>query len=162
TAGDLGSMKWDAGKPLIGPPPFESPLLGAEGDAEPMSRYAFEATWGEFSRRAARRVRGERGDAGADVRYYAEKHQDTWLVDLARLPPLLVLVLLRDPRDTFVSFQSFDAKRRREGTGTFVGAESAPGESEAERIDRFIAHERERMRWIAGFRHNEEFPVFRY
>ncbi len=163
TAGDLGSMKWDAGKPLIGPPPFESPLLSGEGDAEPpMSRYAFEATWREFSRRAAHQVQEERNDAAADVRYYAEKHQDTWLVDLDRLPTLEVLVLLRDPRDTFVSFHSFDAKRRREGTGTFVGAEPAPGETEAEKVDRFIAHERERMRWIAGFGREESFPVFRY
>jgi hypothetical protein len=29
-------------------------------------------------------------------------------------------------------------------------------------IDRFIAHERERMRWIAGFSGGAGFPVFRY
>jgi len=163
TAGDLGSMKWDAGKPLIGPPPWASELLRGEGDAEPpMSRYAFDLTWREFSRRAARRVRAERDDPGVDVRYYAEKHQDTWLVDLGRLPPLHVLVLLRDPRDTFVSFHAFDAKRRREGTGTFVGAEPAPGETETEKVNRFIAHERERMRWIAGLAGGARFPVFRY
>jgi hypothetical protein len=163
TAGDLGSMKWDAGKPLIGPPPWASELLPGEGDAEPpMSRYAFDLTWREFSRRAARRVRAERDDPGVDVRYYAEKHQDTWLVDLGQLPPLHVLVLLRDPRDTFVSFHAFDAKRRREGTGTFVGAEPAPGETEAEKVNRFIAHERERMRWIAGLAEGARFPVFRY
>jgi hypothetical protein len=127
-----------------------------------MSRYAFDATWREFSRRAAIQVREERDDATADVRYYAEKHQDTWLVDLAPLPPVQVLVLLRDPRDIFVSFHAFDAKRRREGTGTFVGAEPAPGETEAEMVERFIAHERERMRWIAGFGREESFPVFRY
>jgi hypothetical protein len=162
TAGDLGSMKWDAGKPLIGPPPWESPLLRGEGDAEPMSRYAFDATWREFSRRAAGQVRAERDDPAAEVRYYAEKHQDTWLVDLGAMPPVRLLVLLRDPRDTFVSFHAFDAKRRREGTGTFVGAEPAPGETEAQRVDRFIGHERERMRWIAGFGEDDGFPVFRY
>jgi hypothetical protein len=163
TAGDLGSMKWDAGKPLIGPPPWSSPLLRGEGDADPpMSRYAFDLTWREFSRRAAERVRVERNDPQADVRYYAEKHQDTWLVDLDPLPSLRVLVLLRDPRDTFVSFHAFDAKRRREGTGTFVGAVPAPGETEEEMTSRFIAHERDRMRWIAGSSRGGAFPVFRY
>jgi hypothetical protein len=162
TPGDLGSMKWDAGKPLIGPPPWESPLLRGEGAAAPMSRYAFDVTWREFSRRAAVQVRAERNDPSAEVRYYAEKHQDTWLVDLGQLPALELLVLLRDPRDTFVSFHAFDAKRRREGTGTFVGAEPAPGETEAEKVNRFVDHERERMRWIASFGRDASSRVFRY
>lgn len=163
TAVDLGSMKWDEGKPLIGPPPWPSPLLRGEGDAEPpMSRYAFELTWREFSRRATRRLRAERNDPHAEVRYYAEKHQDSWLVDLERLPPLRVLVLLRDPRDTFVSFDAFDAKRRREGTGRFEGAVPAPGETDAERVSRLIANQRDRLRWIAGFSRGAGHLVFRY
>ena len=163
TGGDLGSLRWDAGKPLIGPPPWSSPLLRGEADGEtPMSRYAFDEVWREFSRRATAQVRAEGGNPQADVRYYAEKHQETWLVDLDQLPPVTVLVLLRDPRDVFVSFQAFDAKRRREGAGRFVGAVPAPGESEAERIDRFIAHERDRMRWIARLPKGDGFRVFRY
>lgn len=163
TGGDLGSLRWDAGKPLIGPPPWSSELLRGEGDAvPPMSRFAFDLIWREFSRRATKQVRAEGGAPHADVRYYAEKHQETWLIDLDRLPPLRVLVLLRDPRDVFVSFRAYDAKRRREGAGRFVGAVPAPGETEAQRIDRFIAHERERMRWIAGLRKGAGFPVFRY
>jgi Sulfotransferase domain len=163
TGADLSSLRWDAGKPLIGPPPWSSALLRGEGDAEaPMSRYAFDLIWREFSRRATKQVRAEAGDPHADVRHYAEKHQETWLVELDKLPPLRVLVLLRDPRDTFVSFHAFDAKRRREGAGRFVGAVPAPGETEAEMIDRFIDHERERMRWIAGLPTGAGFPVFRY
>lgn len=163
TGGDLGSLRWDAGKPLIGPPPWPSPILRGAGDSEqPMSRYAFDLTWREFSRRAIEQVRVEGGDPHADVRYYAEKHQETWMVDLDQLPPVRVVVLLRDPRDVFVSFQAFDAKRRREGTGRFVGAVPAPGETEAQRIDRFVAHECERMRWIAGLPGGAGFPVFRY
>jgi hypothetical protein len=163
TAGDLGSLRWDAGKPLIGPPPWSSALLRGEGDFEqPMSRYAFDLTWGELSRRAIEQARAEAGDPHAEVRYYAEKHQETWMVDLDRLPPLRVLVLLRDPRDVFVSFLAFDAKRMREGTGRFVGAVPAPGETEAQRIDRFVAHERERMGWIARLPGGARFPVFRY
>jgi Sulfotransferase family len=163
TGGDLASLRLNAGKPLIGPPPWGSELMHAAGDGDPsMSRYAFETIWREFSRRATAQVRAEVGDQRADVRYYAEKHQETWLVDLDRLPPIRVLVLLRDPRDVFVSFDAFDAKRRREREGRFVGAVAAPGETEAERIDRFIAHERDRMRWIAGLSSDARWPVFRY
>jgi hypothetical protein len=163
TAVDLASMRWDAGKPLIGPPPWSSALLQGEDDAEPpMSRYAFDLVWREFSRRAAGRLRAERGDPHADVRYYAEKHQDAWLVDLERLPPRRVIVLLRDPRDKFVSFHAFDAKRRREGRGSFVGAVPAPGETDAEMVRRLIADERGRLRWIAGLPRGAGYPVFRY
>ena len=76
-----------------------------------MSRQMFDLAWREFSRRAANQVRAEHGDPSAEVRYYAEKHMDTWLVDLDELPPLNLLVLLRDPRDTFVSFHAYDAIR---------------------------------------------------
>jgi hypothetical protein len=107
-------------------------------------------------------VREEHGDPNADVRYYAEKHQDTWLVDLDELPPLKVLVLLRDPRDTFVSFHAFDAKLRRESGGRFEAALPGRGETAEERTTRFIERERERLRWIAGLSRSQEFPLFRY
>ncbi len=159
---DLSSLKWDAGKPLIGPPPWHSSLLRARDAWPEMSRLAFEDVWREFSRRAAAEARAEHGDPGADVRYYAEKHQETWLVDLKPLPLATVIVLLRDPRDVFVSVQAFDAKRRREGAGRFVGAVPAPGESEEELMARFFATQRERMRWVAGLPDDASRPVFRY
>ena len=96
------------------------------------------------------------------VRYYGEKHQEIWLVDLDELPPLNVLVLLRDPRDTFVSFHAFDAKRRRERTGSFPAAQPGRGETVEDRTNRFIKREQERLRWIAGLPNGQKFPLFRY
>ena len=52
-----------------------------------MSKRMFEAAWSEFSRRAAEQVRVEHGDPKAGVRYYAEKHRDTRMIDLGELPP---------------------------------------------------------------------------
>jgi Sulfotransferase family len=162
TDGDLASLAQEAGKPLIGPPLWSLDLPPGAAKTEPsISRQMFERAWSEFSRRAAVQVRAEHGDPEAKVRYYAEKHQNTWLVDLDQLPPLKVLILLRDSRDTFVSFQAFDAVRR-EGGGMFLAAHPAPGETKAERTMRFIERERDRLRWIAGLAGNDEFPVFRY
>ena len=62
TPGDLASLAQEAGKPLIGPPPWSS-SLGAAGDAQPsMSRRMFDLAWREFSRRAANQVREKHGD----------------------------------------------------------------------------------------------------
>jgi hypothetical protein len=163
TEGDLASLAQEAGKPLIGPPRWSSSLLRAAGKVQPpMSRQMFDLAWGEFSRRAANQVREEHRDPNAEVRYYAEKHQDTWLVDLDELPPLHVLVLLRDPRDTFVSFHAFDAKRRRESGGRFEAALPGRVETPEQRTTRFIERERERLRWIAGLSSSQKFPLFRY
>jgi hypothetical protein len=162
TDGDLASLAQEAGKPLIGPPRWSPSLLRATGGAEPpMARRMFDLGWAEFSRRAADQVRSEHGDPNAEVRYYAEKHQDTWLVDLDELPPLNVLVLLRDPRDTFVSFHAFHAIRREHG-GMFEAAMPGRGETPEERTTRFIARERERLRWIAGLPSSQKFRLFRY
>jgi hypothetical protein len=161
TEGDLASLAREGDKPLMGPPLWSFDSVSAAGEAEPsVAPRMFELTWSEFSRRAAGRVRAEHGDPSADVRYYAEKHLDTWLVDLAELPPLKLLILLRDPRDTFVSFQAFDALRRERG-GMFLAAHPVPGETKAQRTARFIERERDRLRWIARVG-GEQVPVFRY
>jgi hypothetical protein len=157
---DLSSLTYESKKSLMGPPPWSSDLM--HDPADPMSKRMFEAAWSEFSRRAAEHVRVEHGDPEADVRYYAEKHRDTWMINLGELPPVRVLVLVRDPRDMYVSFHAFDAKRQSEGRAAFVGARPAPGESEEERLDRFIARERARMRWVAEIEASGEFPVLRY
>jgi hypothetical protein len=160
TSFDLASLIYEDMKPLIGPPPWKSDLI--HDQAESMSRHMFDEAWAELSRRAAEQVRAEHGDPGADVRYYAEKHRDVRLVDLAELPPVRVLVLIRDPRDMFVSFRSFDVKRTSEGGQQFAAARPAPGETEVEHVSRFIERERERMRWVAGLEPGGELPVFRY
>ncbi len=158
---DLTSLTFESMKSLMGPPPWPSDLLHDPDD--PISKRMFEAAWGEFSRRATEQVRAEHGDPEADVRYYAEKHQDTRLIDLGELPPdLRVLVLVRDPRDMYVSFLAFDAKRQSEGRAEFEAARPAPGESEDERLGRFIDRERTRMRWIAEVESAGTFPVLRY
>jgi hypothetical protein len=163
TEGDLASLAQEAESPLMGPPRWSSSLLHLAGAAEPsMSRRMFDLAWGEFSRRATRQVREEHGDRRADVRYYAEKHQDTWLVDLEALPPLKVAVLLRDSRDIFVSFHAFDAKRRRESGGRFEAALPGQWETEEDRTMRFIERERERLRWIAHLPADDRFCLFRY
>ena len=127
---DLACLAQEAHKPFMGPPPWSSTLLGGAGGVQPpMSRRMFDLAWGEFSRRASQQVREEHGDPTAEVRYYGEKHQEIWLVDFDELPPLNALVLLRDPRDTFVSFHAFDAKRRRERTGSFPAAQPGRGET---------------------------------
>jgi hypothetical protein len=157
---DLSSLTYESMKSLMGPPPWSSDLMHDPED--PMSKRMFEAAWSEFSRRAAEQVRVEHGDPEAGVRYYAEKHRDTRMIDLGELPPVRVLVLVRDPRDMYVSFHAFDAKRQSEGRAPFVGARPAPGESEEERIERFVDRERSRMRWIAEIESAGTFPVVRY
>jgi hypothetical protein len=49
------------------------------------------------------------------VRFYAEKHLDTWLLDTAELPPFELIVLLRDPRDSYVSIRAFNRLRKDAG-----------------------------------------------
>jgi hypothetical protein len=157
---DLASLTHEPGKSLLGPPPWSSDLI--HGDDESMSRHVFEAAWREFSRRATERVRAEHHDPAAEVRYYAEKHHDTRLIDLSELPSVRVLVLVRDPRDMFVSFHAFDAKRRSEGRPGFEAARPAPWESESDRIERFIERERSRIPWVAEVERDGTFPVVRY
>jgi hypothetical protein len=157
---DLSSLTFESMKSLMGPPTWASDLIHDSDDS--MSARMFEAAWSEFSRRATEQVRTDHGDPEADVRWYAEKHQFTRLVDLEQLPPLRVLVLVRDPRDMYVSFHAFDAKRQSEGRPEFEGAQRAPGESEEERLERFIERERTRMGWIAEVEASGDFPVFRY
>jgi hypothetical protein len=157
---DLASLTHEPGKSLIGPPPWSSDLI--HGEDESMSRHVFEAAWRELSRRATEQVRAAHEDPAAEVRYYAEKHQDTRLIDLSELPPVRVLVLVRDPRDMFASFHAFDAKRQSEGRPGFEAARPAPWESEGDRISRFIERERSRMRWVAEVERDGTFPVVRY
>jgi hypothetical protein len=153
----LGSLTQERKSALIGPPPWRPRDLIEPGpdDGGVADRF-FQLGWSEFSRRAARWTRSQHGDADADVRYYAEKHLNTWRLDLRELPPVRLLALLRDPRDTFVSINAFD--RLRGGTGfgrDRVGADP-------EHVDRMIGRQRQRLRWIAQLLEDGDVPVIRY
>jgi hypothetical protein len=145
---------------LVGPPPWlPRGLLEAAPGEQSMSRRCFELAWGEFSRRAARLTRIAHGrPPGTAVRYYAEKHLNTWELELDRLPPLYVFVLLRDPRDTYASMAAFDRRRGAVGFGR-----QRTGD-ELEFRNRFIERQRERLRWIAGLLDHgaERVTVVRY
>jgi hypothetical protein len=92
----------------------------------------------------------------ASVRFYAEKHLDTWVLDRAELPPIELIVLLRDPRDTYVSIQAFNRKR-----GTVAFGRGRVG-SDREHLEQLIARQRERLRWIAGLLEDGDPSVVRY
>ncbi|OLE36603.1 MAG: hypothetical protein AUG48_06855 [Actinobacteria bacterium 13_1_20CM_3_68_9] len=154
-ASSLGTLDQFRKTAMVGPPPWTPrPLLeSAPGEAE--AERWFEAVWGEFSRRAAARTREDHGSQ-APVLYYAEKHMNTWLVALEHLPPLKLIVLLRDPRDTWVSINSFNELR---GTGG-LGRDRAG--SYEEHLEHVLRRQRERLAWIAGLLDAGEVPVIRY
>jgi hypothetical protein len=124
-----------------------------------MGQRCFELAWREFSRRAAREHRGQLEDGASDtgpVRYYAEKHLNTWKVPLAQVPPVKVIALLRDPRDSWVSINAFNEAR---GSGA-LGRDRAG--SREEHLENVIRRQRERLRWIAELEEKGETPIIRY
>ena len=113
---------------------LETVAVGS-GEADPEAvRTAIEAAWSERSRALL-------GGAGRAGRFYAEKLVDARRFDRALQPSTRLIVMLRDPRDTFVSVESFSRA---------VGAEEIGGAGGDEvRLERFVARQRERLRWIA-------------
>jgi hypothetical protein len=154
---DLGSILQERDRSLLGPPPWRRRDLmeGTDSDAPSMAEWAFEAAWRDFSRRATEVTRVAHRDPGADVRYYAEKHMNSWLLDRAELPPLRLLVLLRDPRDTYASLLAF-----RKATKAELGQRQAA--DEADYFRRFIERQRDRLRWIAGLEESRDTTIVRY
>ena len=152
--GELRSITEEGSEPMMGAPPWTPRTLIEPGSGEDeLSRRLFELAWFEFSRRAARRTRAEAGEPRARVRYYAEKHLFSWLLDLGAMPPLRLIALLRDPRDSYASMLAFD--RARGGPG--FGAGRA-----ASLLDDAIAVQADRLRWIAGLEEAGSVPVVRY
>ena len=148
--------------PFLGPPPWlPRDLLepGQGGRTSPTT--AFRMVWAEFSRRAVAHAREQREAPGADVRYYAEKHLTTWKVKLDDLPPVRLLALLRDPRDTYVSIEAFRRKRREAGQRGFVMGRQ-PGETDEAWLARSLRRQKERLRWIDLALKEGTMPVFRY
>lgn len=155
----LASLAQEENAWFLGPPPWipRRLLEPARGDEE-ISAYAFSVIWAEFSRRAVAR-NGRR--ANADVRYYAEKHMTTWEVDLDHVPPVRLIALLRDPRDTYVSIAAFRRMRREAGrAGPAMGRR--PGEAHEDWLDRHLQRQKQRLRWIGQALKKGTMPVFRY
>ena len=153
----LGSIAQERDTSLLGPPPWRRRELleGADPDEPSFSERAFEFAWREFSRRATAATRVAHRDAGADVRYYAEKHLNSWLLDRAELPPVRMIALLRDPRDTYASLIAF-----RQAAKAELGQRHAADEGDYMR--QFLERQRERLRWIGGIREDRDTVVVRY
>ncbi len=128
--------------------PFTRILLahGCDGTgadaADPGSRrLAVEADWAQ----ASRGMRAAEGAGRPSI--YAEKLFDARRFDRAAMPPVRMIAMLRDPRDTFVSVELF---RRA------VGDEEMGGRGGEElRLERFVERQRDRLRWIAGLAQDE-------
>jgi hypothetical protein len=116
--------------------------------------------WREFSRRAIAAQRAEGG--GADVRFYAEKHMNTWELDLADLPRIKVLALLRDPRDTYVSIQAFKGRRAQAGDRLGGRMGQYPGEPDADWLSRHLERQKARLQWLIQELRTGGMPVVRY
>ena len=85
----LASLTQEESVPFLGPPPWlPRDLLEPGRGGESISNYSFRMIWAEFSRRATAHTREHRKAPGAEVRYYAEKHLNTWMVKLDELPPV--------------------------------------------------------------------------
>jgi hypothetical protein len=157
----LATLTQDQQMPLIGPPPWmPRELFDAGRGGEELSDYAFRAVWEEFSRRAAAQTRKRANRRDAEVRYYAEKHLSSWQVDFDRMPSVQLLAILRDPRDTYVSITAFTAKRERAGQQRSMGRQ--PGETAEAWLERHLARQKERLKWICKALKKGTMPVVRY
>jgi hypothetical protein len=116
--------------------------------------------WAEFSRRAAAHTREYRGVPDAVVRYYAEKHLNTRMVNLDELPPVRLVAVLRDPRDTYVSIEAFRKKRRDAGQAVRMGRHA--GETDQAWLAGFLRRQRGRLSWIERAMKEETALVLRY
>ncbi len=158
----LASLAQEDYLPFLGPPPWlPRDLLEPGRGGEAISDYAFRVAWAEFSRRAVAHAREQPETPGADVRYYAEKHLTTWNVSLDDLPPVRVLALLRDPRDTYLSIMAFRRKRQEAGQRRFVMGRQ-PGEPDEAWLARSLQRQKERLQWIDLALKEGTVPVFRY
>jgi hypothetical protein len=159
--GGLASLTQEQQMPMIGAPPWrQRELFDPERGGEEISDYAFRMIWAEFSRRAADQTRKRFKRRDATVRYYAEKHLSSWQVDFSRLPPVQLIALLRDPRDTYVSITTFSRKREKAGRQGSMGRQ--PGESEEAWLERHLGRQKERLQWLRNALKKATMPVVRY
>ena len=155
---EVCSVSQEGSLPLLGPPPWlPRDLMEEAANGQAMSSRCFELVWQEFSRRAREHRRtSSRGDR-IEPRYYAEKHLDTWKLRLDELPPVKLVVLLRDPRDVWVSVQAFE--QRQPGVADFRARGTVSPEDQ---LRYQIARQRDRLRWIAEVLEDDEALVVRY
>lgn len=129
------TSEWSAARAFAAPDGVLGPLPHPDAalwNGAAMWPACLAHAWEEFARRAPA--------ADERARYYAEK-VPYWLPDTVRRAlPCRVLVLVRDPRDTFLSISAFDRKRG------FTGFSRRPGDDDATFAERFIALSRERFR----------------
>jgi hypothetical protein len=155
---DLGSLAQEDRGALLGPPPWPNrPSFEPPVGEPPMSARCFELVWREFSRRAIGATRAQHEAPAANVRYYAEKHLHTWKVNRAEMPGFRQLIVVRDPRDTFLSIAAFNEKR----AGSPAIGQRAHESRQAWRR-RFLRTQKQRLRWIAVVIAEGEIPVLRY
>jgi hypothetical protein len=139
---------------LLGPPPWlPRDLLEPSDGEEPVSNLSFELAWHELSRRAKRTTAARHSAPEDAVRYYAEKHQRTRLVRRDEVPDFELVVLLRDPRDVYVSITTLDP---------VAGMGMRGGRTAESRLAGQLRGGRERLRWIADLLEHDSAPVIRY
>jgi glycosyltransferase involved in cell wall biosynthesis len=155
---DVGSLSHEGNNPLIGPLPWSTRgLIASEDGEDPISIRCFELAWREFSARAARRTALRQGVPAVSVGYYAEKHLDSWRLHRLPLPPMRMIVMLRDPRDTYLSIVSFDRMR-----GRVAGFGQDRTATATEHLQEIVHRQRKRLRWISRLADANEVPVVRY
>jgi hypothetical protein len=154
---DLGSILQERDSAMLGPPPWRRRdlLTGTDPNEPSISDRCFEFAWGELSRRATMATRVAHRDTEADVAYYAEKHLNSWLLDRAELPPIRLVVLLREPRDTYASLLAF-----REAADAELGQRHAA--DDADYLRQFVERQRDRLRWIAALEEGPDTVIVRY
>ncbi len=140
---------------LIGPPPWPTRDLLDIDDREPASAAAFKLAWAEFAERATIRTRLEHRAPSAQVRYYAEKQMETRRLDRSAFPPHRVIATVRDPRDTYMSVLAWNSERGGKLNSPDVG-------DERDFVARYVARQRDRLRWIARVLEDDSVPVVRY
>lgn len=159
--GSTAMLRLLASSPAIlveGGYPYESERLaqvllsGALPGAAPTSTSA-RAALADRWRSSSRELLSPRGQA-SPARYYAEKIRDARRLDRDALPGTRMIVLLRDPRDTLVSIESFS---RAVGTRAIGG-----GDGREEMLRRFIRRQRERLEWIGSLQADEHAIVVDY
>jgi Sulfotransferase family len=152
---DLAILARPSAKRLLGPPPWGTRDLFDVDDREPISAAAFRLAWTEFVHRATVRTRLAHRAWDADVRFYAEKQMEVRALDTSGFPPHRVLATVRDPRDTFVSIQAWNAAKGANLNWATMGDEGAF-------IARYVTRQRNRLRWIHGLRDEASAFVIRY
>jgi hypothetical protein len=104
---------WDPAATFNPPDEKMGPFPYLEADFwghQDLWRSCLETAWGEFSKFAMSRAGAARDGEGA-IRYYAEKIP-FWVPGyLRQVMPYRVILLVRDPRDVFLSITAFDRKR---------------------------------------------------